>query len=190
MDFRTPGHPHLLALRQTRRWCHPRADLAQPAASLRSAVLRPPEYPDAWSCTRLHPAWIEQLVARRAALLPETDHEDAVPAGRVLAVLEDADTHMGEGEPASRGVVDDVYLPPWDTWFAYLPLGRAGVLLAWIPSAFEPLVEAARVVAATEPLAWLDDLPSESPAFSGDRWSEVSAELRRHTRSLEAQRDD
>lgn len=174
----TTRHPHLLALRQAQRWCHERADLRFPSQSLRSAVLQPPEYPGAWSYIQLYPAWIEQLIARRAELLATTPHDDAVPPGRILAVLQDADTYMGEGAPVSQGVIDEIYLPPWDTWFAYLPLERSGVLLAWIPSLFEPLVEVARVVAATEPLAWLDDIPTEPLSSCGDGWTGIANQLR------------
>lgn len=179
-------HPHLLALRQAQRWCQARADLRDPAESLRSVVLQPPEYPDAWGYIQLHPVWIDQLITKRAELLGETAHEDTAPPGRILAVLQDTDLYMGEGFAPSQGVIDWNYLPPWDTWFAYLPLERTGVLLAWIPSLFEPLVEAARVTAATEPLAWLDDLPTESYFLNQDGWPDVADQLHQQVELIEA----
>jgi len=134
--------------------------------------------------------WIDQLIAKRAKLLGDTAQEDIAPPGRILAVLQDADTYMGEGEPASQGVIDEIYMPPWDTWFAYLPLGRTGVLLAWIPSLFEPLVEGARVVAASEPLAWLDAIPTEPLSYCGDGWGEIAPQLQQQIELIDGLFDD
>ncbi|MFC4637703.1 hypothetical protein [Deinococcus hohokamensis] len=80
---------------------------------------------------------------------------------------------MGEGEPASQGVIDEIYLPPWDTWFALLSLEGSSLLLAWIPQVFEPMVEDARLVGATEPLAWLDDLPTD-PLYGVEGWAGIA----------------
>lgn len=178
-------HADWRVLQQTRQWCHARIDVNDPARCLRSEELRPPDYPAAWGYGQFHPAWIDRVIARRAEQLPLL-LQDSVPCGRILAVLQDADTYMGEGEPESQGVVDEVYLPPWDTWFAFRPLGGRGMLLAWIPREFELLVEAAREVAATEPLAWLDDLLTQPPASFGGWWDESLAQLQREAPFLKA----
>lgn len=84
--------------------------------------------------------------------------------GRILFVLANSDTAMGEGVPASDGIVDDAYLPPWDTWFAVLDLDPATefsvphILLAWIPKPLEAQVQAAIDVSATQPIGWLTEV--------------------------------
>lgn len=75
--------------------------------------------------------------------------------GRILCVVGDQDAAMGEGTVESNGVIDDAYLPPWDTWFACVQAGDHRLLLAWIPASLVNAVQAAIQVAATEPIAWL-----------------------------------
>lgn len=168
------------ALQQSQAWCGPRVDPQRPTDCLRSAALRPPNYPDFWTYGDLYPNLIQDLVTRRQALLALNPLASNHQPGRILAVLQNADTSMGEGTPASGGFIDDVYLPPWDTWFAYLPL-TTGMLLAWIPEVFEAAVERAQEVAATEPLAWLNVALQDTrvPRTFGDPgWAGVARELR------------
>jgi hypothetical protein len=145
------------ALAEARSWCTLRLDLARPGGSLRSAALRPAGYPDEWMYGEIFPDRVDALVADRRRLLPP--EPPARRAGRILCALGGLDTAMGEGAVESRGVIDDCYLPPWDTWFACLRSARHRLLLAWIPDEVELDVQCAIEVAATDPIAWLDDRP-------------------------------
>lgn len=162
-----PWPDHLRALAEARSWCAARLDVARPAASLRSAALRPAGYPDEWLYGEIRPAGVDVLVATRRRLLPP--EPTGTGEGRILCALGGLDTAMGEGAAESRGVIDECYLPPWDTWFACLQAGGQRLLLAWIPAALEPGVQAAIAVAATDPIAWLG---GPHPAF--DEWRAVA----------------
>ncbi len=83
------------------------------------------------------------------------DHSPTSAPGRILCVVGDLDTAMGEGTIESNGIIDDTYLPPWDTWFACVHTGDHTLLLAWIPAPLVDGVQAAIYAAATEPIAWL-----------------------------------
>ncbi|MFC5599180.1 hypothetical protein [Deinococcus cellulosilyticus] len=106
----------------------------------------------------MHPDAIVRLIEKRHHLLPLSEH--GLIRGRILCVGEETDTAMGEGVPASDGLIDNNYLPPWDSWFAYLAGNEpsSGILLAWIPEPLEHKVQAALEVAATQPLIWLDQI--------------------------------
>ncbi|GGJ47519.1 hypothetical protein [Deinococcus roseus] len=125
---------------------------------LRSAVLRPQNYPEDWGYLVLNAPEIETLLKKRRTLLNAAG--EPTLRGRILCVGEETDTYMGEGVPASKGFIDEIYMPPWDTWFAYLPGEKAseGVLLAWIPERLVEQVQTALEAAATQPLMWLDEL--------------------------------
>ncbi|AFZ69352.1 hypothetical protein Deipe_3943 (plasmid) [Deinococcus peraridilitoris DSM 19664] len=141
MSVELPG-----ALWQTHAWCTSRLDGAPTTLTLRAPELRPPESPEAWRYGELHPEWIAGLVKRRAALLARQQVPFDLLPGRILGVLSHADMDIGEGAPASNGVIDNIYLPPWDTWFAFVSFDTTGMLLAWIPAPLEALVESARSV--------------------------------------------
>jgi hypothetical protein len=152
------------ALNETQRWCRDRVDLDVPAQCLRSPELRPPAYPDEWYCTQLYPQRIADLIHQRRELLKASLPPAELPRGRVLCLPHEGDTAGGEGELASQGFIDNAFFPPWDTWFAYLPDAHSGgILLAWIPSEFEMLVEGAMAVAMTAPIGWLDVVIHEPP---------------------------
>lgn len=156
------------ALHEAQQWCQDRVDLNAPAQCLRSPELRPPAYPEDWYYTQLHPQWITDLIRQRRALLETSRPPLPLQSsrGRILCLLHDGDTAMGEGEPESHGFIDDAYFPPWDTWFAHLlDVSSGGILLAWIPSEFETLVDNAIAVAATEPIGWLDVVVHEPPGW-------------------------
>lgn len=164
-------------LAQTQAWVTRRVDPSNPEHCLRTETLRPESYPTPWVTGEHLSSWAESVAERRAQLLIGAENVGAHRGGRILCVLQEADTLMGEGVPASRGVIDDYYLPPWDTWVAFLPFDPQGVLLAWIPSELVKDVEQARLVAATEPIAWLD-LPLHelgSPQIAD--WRRVASSL-------------
>jgi len=122
------------------------------------------DYPEAWLCNPLYAEQVENLMLtrrqREVQRLPGTDN-----SGRILVVLNGLDTGMGEGTPASNGVIDDAYLPPWDTWFALIvysehknhPYSPESILLAWIPAELTSVVQCAIEVAASQPIRWLDE---------------------------------
>lgn len=144
-------------------WVTQHFDPVRPATSLRSEELGQElsDYPNTWFCSKTNIYDIQALLARRQEILNTREGSEKSKAGRILCAFYGWDTAMGEGTPASKAVIDDAYLPPWDTWFAVLPLVREGsdaeyVLLAWIPSELETLVQDAINVGATEPIEWLD----------------------------------
>ena len=53
--------------------------------------------------------------------------------------------------------------PPWDTWVALLDAPNAryweSSLIAWVPQAFVPLVQAASMLIPEQCVLWLDDYP-------------------------------
>lgn len=79
-------------------------------------ALRPPRYPGDWMYCALDCGEVGALIDRRRSLL--ADPTPTSDAGRILCVVGDLDTAMGEGTVESNGIIDDAYLPPWDTWFA------------------------------------------------------------------------
>jgi hypothetical protein len=161
--------PHARALAEARVWCAAHHDPTRPAATLRTPALAPPGYPQDWLYGAMFPDRIDALIVRRRFLLGDTTTATAAP-GRILCILGDEDLAMGEGTALSRGVIDDAYFPPWDTWFACLPRARSALLLAWIPADLERDVQAAIDVAATEPIAWLTGpLPTYNPAWQSIR---------------------
>lgn len=161
---------HRRALAEAKAWVTPRLPLGEPAANLRSVELGAhlTEYPYGWFHETQNGVEIEKLIAVRHQLMHGPKAESS-PQGRILCAFAGWDTQMGEGVPASDGVIDDAYLPPWDTWFAVFPLaeygGRGQVLLAWVPDELVAHVVSAMEVAATEPIHWLDEA---SLAVSGE----------------------
>ena len=110
---------HRQALAKAQAWCALKLDVAHPATSLRSAALESyiPDLAEDWQYV---PNNISALIGQRRQLLGPIDEPPS--QGRILCVLSDTDTQMGEGVPVSDGVMDGLYLPPWDGWFAIVPL--------------------------------------------------------------------
>lgn len=154
---------HRRALAEAQTWCALKLDLAEPATSLRSAALEPytHQFSQDWQNV---PDDISALIARRRqglGAISELAVSGSPGPGRILCVLSHTDTQMGEGVPASDGVIDDCYLPPWDGWFGLLNVQTIhedflSLLLAWIPYPLIERVERAAVVGATQSLLWLD----------------------------------
>lgn len=104
-----------------------------------------------------------ELFQRRRLLLQDLKLEPLPKRqGRILCYMLDWDTSMGEGVPASDGIIDDAYLPPWDTWFGVVKLinkpSDDTALLAWIPDQLTEPVQCAIELAATQPIGWLDEV--------------------------------
>lgn len=156
----TDWHECRRALAEAQERVLKRLHLGNPAETLRSAELGLylTDYPESWFCSPQNIAEIQNLIAARRQLV----QGQTFPAsGRILCAFYGWDTQMGEGNPASAGVIDDAYLPPWDTWFAVFPLaydnGEGRVLLAWIPADLTEAVQEAIEIAATQPIHWMDE---------------------------------
>lgn len=158
----TPYAAHRRALAEAQAWVMGRLRLGNPAQVLRSEELGAclSGYPEYWFWTETNIAEIAELIRQRHELvsLPNLERKYS---GRILCCFYGRDTHMGEGEPASEGIIDYAYLPPWDTWFAVLDdLTETHILLAWIPEQLTELVENAISASATESISWLDEVVS------------------------------
>jgi hypothetical protein len=161
---------HRQALTETQAWCALKLDVAEPATSLRSAALRPAGYPGRWDYGKMMPGEVANVIERRrTALGPITEPPGQ---GRILCVISQTDTQTTEGAPASDGVIDESCLPPWDVWFAILPLQSENhlLLLAWIPAPLVGLVGWAAEISPTQTITWLDEGFPPSWAEEGPHW--------------------
>ncbi len=174
---------HRQALVEAQAWCALRLDVAAPATSLRSAALRPVSYPDHWEYGTMVPGEVMDVIERRRTVLGPIAEPPS--SGRILCILDQTDTQMTEGVPASDGVIDESYLPPWDGWFAMLPLHSENhlLLLAWIPAPLAERVQQAAEVSATTTITWLDEGFPPSWAEEGPHsywknttWGQLSSE--------------
>jgi hypothetical protein len=154
---------HRQALAEAQAWCALKLDVAEPATSLRSTELKPDGYPSEWEYGVFNLQATNKVVQRRRQILLTSAASSAQVRGQILCVFGNSDLYMGEGDLPSGGVIDEIYLPPWDSWFALITLDPAiefnipSLLLAWIPAELVQAVQNAIEVAATEPLAWLSD---------------------------------
>jgi hypothetical protein len=153
---------HRQALAEAQACCALKLDLAEPATSLRSAALEPYTHKLSQDWQNV-PDDISALIKQRRQMLGSITEPPS--QGRILCVLSHTDTQMGEGVPASDGVIDGSYLPPWDGWFGLLKVSSIHadsllLLLAWIPAPLVERVQSAAEIAASEPIIWLDsELP-------------------------------
>ena len=167
-------------IQETITWCrhfHYRAD---PETCLRTPALRPSNFriePNGsldyvWQPVEQTQAVIEDLAARRADLLREKQfaperYPPNTSAGRLLVCCPEESDWSGMSEAASKGFIDVVDVPAWDTWICYReepntpeerfrrrmqPAGAhwenepktpasVSYLLCWTPRAFVPAVE-------------------------------------------------
>jgi hypothetical protein len=80
--------------------------------------------------------------------------------GRLLCCSLSLSFSSGESQLASSGFFDLDDRPPWDTWIWNLPDGdRAGVLVSWVPSAYEGLVSRGIDMNPYGCIYWLFDEP-------------------------------
>jgi hypothetical protein len=155
---------HLAAkneLLETQAWCAAKADLARPKDCFRDDRLRPrllpPSRRDAVDDVRRS----RRLYSDRQA---SADSETVIAGGRLIAYSPDANLACGTSEAETKGYFDVNNTPPWDTWVALLDAPKAKLwessLIAWVPSAFVPLVQAGIDVIPEECVLWLDDCPA------------------------------
>ncbi|MFC6592334.1 hypothetical protein ACFP81_10240 [Deinococcus lacus] len=159
---------HRCALAEAQAWVTQRLPLGSPADTLRSRELGEclTGYPSEWTFGELKVDEVERLILKRAALL-QSSPTPLLKAGRILCSLLARDTGMGEGAPASQGIVDDTYLPPWDTWVATVQTADDLALLSWIPDELSPPIQSAIDISAHCCLDWLDEVVNREHCSDG-----------------------
>jgi len=153
-------------LAQTIVWCGPRADIWNPATSLRTPQLSPRLLEASRFSAMDHVA-----NARESYGWPET-RNPTVPrdlgGGRLLIYFPEVDLSCGAAEQETEGFFDVHNVPPWDTWVTYLQEhGRnsdsfdSEYLIAWVPPSFVSLVNNGIYVNPEECIRWLSDASVE-----------------------------
>lgn len=152
-------------LAQTIFWCAPRADLSNPASSLRTPQLRPRLLEENRFSAVESVANARELfggVEIRKATIP-----DNLAGGRLLIYFPNDDLACGAAEQQTEGFFDVNNVPPWDTWVAYLQDARSvesydtEYLIAWIPREFVALADEGINVNPEQCIQWLADTPVE-----------------------------
>lgn len=148
-------------LRETQAWCAAKADLARPKDCFRDERLRP----ELLSPSRRHAV---DDVRRSRRLYSDgqvsADLETVIAGGRLIAYSPDSNLACGMSEVETKGYFDVNNTPPWDTWVALLDAPNSkhweSTLIAWVPLAFVPLVQAGIDVIPEQCVLWLDDCPA------------------------------
>jgi len=157
-----------IRLAQTIFWCTLRADLSNPATSLRTPELRPRLLEENRPSAVENVANARELfggVEIRNATIPEN-----LGGGRLLVYFPNNDLSCGAAEQQTEGFFDVNNVPPWDTWVAYIQDSRSiefydtEYLIAWVPREFMTLADEGIVVNPEECIQWLKDTPVESVA--------------------------
>jgi hypothetical protein len=177
------GSEFRFRLEETIRWCAGRADARHPEGSLRSRTLQPAlgEHDGDLGGLWLRTDLIRQVVRKRHDAVAMSPFGE-VPGkpGRLLASAYEYTNFNGATATATDSFFDDMDVPPWDTWVDEIPglpgsdamgtwgstwpptlesyLGgelNTGLLIAWIPSAFVPLVDRAIDVECIGMLRWV-----------------------------------
>jgi hypothetical protein len=154
-------------LAETIAWCESRVDITKPETCFRSKELQPSKSFDWYVDKSQRHSIIEKVSSARHAILQNKFpmHNAKTPdltLGKILAFEIDANLQDGAAFYASDRFFDWDNIPPWDTWFAYLPEQflheiPSGILLSWIPREFLPLVEEGIYVNPESCIFWLDD---------------------------------
>ena len=190
------------SLAETVAWCSRHASEADPAGSLRTPVLRPTNlnampnewgnFDYAWGTREQNQSAFTALAQRRAERLwADGDYPEDVPSdwseGRLLIAVPWESDWCCLSEPESRGFIDGLDVPAWDTWLGYVeepnqpdpeavqrtqkalrsfygkrnevwqPPPMVSHLLCWVPPAFLDLVEVGIAVNPTECFFWAAD---------------------------------
>lgn len=152
-------------LAQTIFWCAARADLADPALSLRTPQLRPRLLEESRLSAVEFVGDARELfggVEIRRAVIP-----DDLAGGRLLIYFPNDDLFCGAARLQTGGFFDDNNVPPWDTWVAYLKDARSvesydpEYLIAWIPRELVALADEGINVNPEQCIQWLEDTPVE-----------------------------
>jgi hypothetical protein len=155
-----------LRLAQTIFWSAPRADIRNPATSLRTLELRP---------RLLEGSRVSAVdtVARSRELLGGAEiRKAATPSrlrgGRLLIYFPENDLACGAAEQETAGFFDVNNVPPWDTWVDYCKDEQSNVdffdseyLIAWVPPEFLSLANEGIDVNPEQCIQWLSDTSVE-----------------------------
>jgi hypothetical protein len=154
-------------LAETIAWCESRADITKTETCFRSKELEPSKNFDWYvNKSQRHSIINEVSNIRQTILHNEFPMWNAktpdLALGRILAFEIDANLQDGAAFYASKGFFDWDNIPPWDTWFAYLPEyflyeRHSDILLSWIDQDFLPLVEEGIEVNPESCIFWFDD---------------------------------
>lgn len=152
-------------LAQTIFWCAPRADLSNPAVSLRTLQLRPRLLEESRFSA------VESVSNARELFGGEEIRKATIPdnlaGGRLLIYFPNYDLACGAAEQETKGFFDINNVPPWDTWVAYRQDARSidsydtEYLITWIPREFVELAGEGINVNPEQCIQWLKDTPVE-----------------------------
>jgi hypothetical protein len=151
-----------LALAQAIAWCTPRADVNDPANSLRSPSLRPKVLgEDAVSGVVTNRGYSDPAVEAATEVQSAAD----LRGGRLLVSFPDEELADGAAEAESDGFFDGYDAPPWDTWVALLERDSDRIgdfsgphLVSWVPPTFLDLAAAGMEVSSVPHIKWLEDI--------------------------------
>ena len=167
-----------MRLSQTVAWCEQRANVDEPATSLRRIERRtlPTDRAD-----DIHGVAIDRANALSGQSLA-LDAGGWRSRGRLLLYFPDLDTADGGAWSTSAGYFDMHAAPPCDTWVA---VGRAphlvphdAFLLAWVPTCFVALAEQGIMGESMGSLVWLDEEPAIAAAVERELVSDAMAPRR------------
>jgi hypothetical protein len=146
-------------LKEAVAWCGHRADVTDPAGSLRHEQLR------AQPLSRSRADVVQHAVRYRSNYvqrLQVASVAEIVDHGRLLLYFPDADLSDGAAELETRGFFDVFNTPPWDTWVGLFHRADGDIayrefLICWIPSQFVSLAQRGIDVNPEACIDWLDD---------------------------------
>lgn len=165
--------PFARRLEEAARWCASRLDVNDPARSLRSAELAPPDCED----------WLQRVDAvaeRRAELLQHRAEATSALDGRLLVFDPGQSLSDGAAEVETGGFFDEDNTPPWDTWVSYVEehpqrpdawTRLDSYLVCWIPAELADLADRAISVNPEGCLLWADE--ADTPLLR--RWFSIGA---------------
>lgn len=161
---------HVTSLMLARRirdavsWCTPLIDPQAPSTCLRT-LPQPTDSSPSWEAP-WH-ARVERIVHERVTRLGAsacTNVDTAfrppdLAGGRIVTVNPYQYLHEQLEQDECGWYLDTDLIPPTDTWLLYTNESSAdGLLLAWVPPAFQPCVHRAIDLNTTGCMRWLEDL--------------------------------
>jgi hypothetical protein len=112
------------------------------------------------------------------------DLETVIAGGCLIAYSPDSNLACGMSEVETKCYFDVNNTPPWDTWVALLDAPNVrhweSSLIAWVPPAFVPLVQAGINVIPEQCVLWLADCPASLQQV----WNKVMMTEREEPRLL------
>ena len=156
----------LISLQGTIEWCTTRCDLNDPEFGLRSTQIYPDPFQISFQGKHAYTYIVESVARKRKYGLGYSWKEEINPAnsllgGRLLAYEPDVNLSDGAAVPVSKGFLDELNVPGWDTWVAFIQDRRDeypsdGYLVSWIPAELTNLVSNGIYVNPEGCIWWLD----------------------------------